>query len=119
MRSLWLFEFSFGVTQIFGGVPRSGGVVKGRGLITMTVTFFGSVLERTNGETAYEAEHCASLKELCDVLVSRYGEPFNELFQSGDCFFLVNGMGVLKTGGFKTVLNPDDRIDVLPFVDAG
>ena len=85
----------------------------------MIVTFFGSVLECTNDEESIETGPCHSLRELSDVLVGRYGEPFNELLIKGECFFLVNGKGVMKSGGLDTLLDSGDRIDILPFVDAG
>ena len=85
----------------------------------MTVNFFGSVIEHTNGERSFEPGPCSSLRELSDALGSRYGESFAELMLSGACFFLVNGKGTAHTGGFDTSLKQGDQIDVLPFVDAG
>ena len=42
-------------------------------------------------------------------------------FLSGEenCFFHVNGRGLMMTGGLDTKLCPDDKIDALLFADAG
>ena len=85
----------------------------------MTVRFHGSMLEYTNGESSFEPGPCLDVQGLVDAIVSRYGEPFAELVRSGACFFLVNGKGLMSTGGLDTPLEMDDRVEVLPFVDAG
>ena len=85
----------------------------------MTVRFFGSVLECTNGENSFEPEHCDSMLRLIEVLSGRYGDPFAELVRSNACFFLVNGKGIMSSGGLDTLLSQGDRVEVLPFVDAG
>ena len=85
----------------------------------MTVKFFGSILEHTNGEMSFEPGTCPSLRELSGLLGSRYGESFTELMLGGACFFLVNGRGTALTGGLDTLLKKGDRVDMLPFVDAG
>jgi len=86
----------------------------------MKVLFYGNVLEYTYGEKSYESADCSNVDELIGRLSGYYGEPFKE-FLLGDetCFFLVNGKGLLMTGGFQTKLNPDDKIEVLPFAEAG
>ena len=84
-----------------------------------TVTFFGSVLENTNGEKSFMPEFCANLQGVVDMLSDRYGDSIKELLLDGSYFPLVNGKGIMMTGGLDTPLNPDDRIEILPFVDAG
>jgi len=85
----------------------------------MTVRFYSSVLESTNGEHTYDPGPCTSLHKLVEELEDRYGKQFGELFRSGAFFFLINGKGTMLTGGLDTSLEQGDRIEVLPFVDAG
>jgi len=86
----------------------------------MTVSFYGSVQDGTNGDKSCEAECTESLYTLIELLGERYGESFKE-FLLGDetCFFLVNGNGIMATGGLRTPLHHDDNIEVLPFVNGG
>jgi len=87
----------------------------------MTVTFHGAITEYTNGEKSFSpTTTCSTLRVLLDELSSYYGESF-ELFIFGNeaCLFLVNGQGVAFSGGLDTLINPGDKIDILPFVDAG
>jgi len=85
----------------------------------MTIQFFSGILEYTNGETIFEPGPCKDMRGLVDALSARYGERFAMLIDRNECFFLVNGKGVMATGGLNTPLSPGDRIDALPFVDAG
>ena len=85
----------------------------------MTVKFHGNILEHTNGENSFEPGSCSNLLGLKDELVSRYGESFAELLSNDALFFLVNGKGTMLTGGLDTPLKKGDRVEVLPFVDAG
>ena len=84
-----------------------------------TVTFFGSVLEYTNGEKSFSPELCTNLQGVVDILAGRYGDPIKDSLLDGSFFPLVNGKGIMMTGGLNTPLYPDDRIEILPFVDAG
>jgi len=86
----------------------------------MKVFFYGNVLKFTNEEKLYNAENCSSIQELAVVLGCKYGELFKDfLFGEENCFFLVNGKPLMNTGGLDTKLHPDDKIEILPFADAG
>jgi molybdopterin converting factor small subunit len=86
----------------------------------MVVTFYGSVLDCTNGEKTFSPGPCPDIRALIGKLAGRYGEATGD-FMAGDetCFFLVNGRGIALTGGLGTKLEPGDKIDILPFADAG
>ena len=86
----------------------------------MKVIFHGSVREYTGGTKNFEAEAPLNLRTLIAVLGEQFGGQFKD-FLLGDntCFFLVNGTGIMTTGGLNTTLKPVDIVDVLPFVDAG
>ena len=85
----------------------------------MNILFYGNVLDYTK-EKSFEAGNCPSVRDLVNILGGHYGERFKE-FLLGDetCFFLVNGKGLMMTGGLDTPLNPDDKVEVLPFAEAG
>jgi molybdopterin converting factor small subunit len=86
----------------------------------MTVLFYGAVLTYTNGEKSFGTEACSSVRDLIDRLGVRYGERAKKfLLGDGTCFFLVNGKGLMASGGLDAKLKPDDKIEVLPFIDAG
>ena len=86
----------------------------------MIVKFYGNVAEQTGGEKTLEPGPCQDLGSLICELGRRYGESFGELLLSGEfCFFLVNGQGVMTTGGLDTPLKQGDRIEVLPLIEAG
>ena len=86
----------------------------------MTVLFYGNVLEYTNGDKSYEPKNSGSVRELIDELERRYGKRLKD-FLLGDetCFFLVNGTGLMMTGGLETKLQQGDKVEALPFADAG
>jgi len=84
------------------------------------VLFYGNLLEYTNGEKVYEADNCSNVKELVCKLGEHFGERLKDFLQGDDnCLFLVNGKGLMMTGGLDTKLVHDDKIEVLPFADAG
>jgi len=92
----------------------------------MTVVFYGNIQERTFGEKSTEINPAKglggkiSLRKLIDLLGERYGVDFRTFLLGDDtCFFLVNGGGVMTTGGLDTPLRKGDTVEVLPFVDAG
>jgi len=86
----------------------------------MVALFYGGVLSQTGGEKSFEPSGCASVRELVDELGSRYGNQFREFLLSGeDCFFLVNGRSIATSGGLGTLLHPGDKVEVLPFIEAG
>jgi len=85
----------------------------------MKVYFYGNVRDYTRGEKMAEPD-CANIRELVSALGKKFGKRFED-FLLGDktCFFLVNGKGVMMTGGLDTRLGPDDRVEILLFADAG
>ena len=86
----------------------------------MKVSFHGNALTHTAGEDSFTSDDAQSIRALIKLLARRYGEDFRA-FLLGDetCFFLVNGKGLMSTGGLDTELRPDDLVEVLPFVHAG
>jgi len=87
----------------------------------MTVAFYGKITEYTNDDRSFiPMTDCSTLRVLLDELSSYYGESFG-LFVNGNetCLVLVNGRGVALSGGLDTPLSQDDRIEILPFVEAG
>ncbi|MCL2410148.1 MAG: MoaD/ThiS family protein [Treponema sp.] len=86
----------------------------------MEVNFYGKILEFTNGEKSHELNDCSNIQELIEKLASFYGEKFKQfLIGENTCFFLVNGKGIMMTGGLETKLTSGDKVEVLPFADAG
>ena len=86
----------------------------------MNVIFYGNVLDYTNGEKSFEVLNCQNVRELVDELGRNYGERLKDfLLGEETCFFLVNGKGIMMTGGLDTKLRPGDKIEVLPFAEAG
>ena len=86
----------------------------------MTVLFYGGALEQTAGERSFEAPYCSNVRDLVSVLGRRFGEGLEKFLLGNEtCFFLVNGKGLMMTGGLDTKLADSDRIEVLPFTEAG
>jgi len=86
----------------------------------MTVIFHGNVQEYTSGKKSYTAGATQSMRTLIETLCEHFGENFREFLLGKDtCFFLVNGKGIIATGGLDTPLHPEDKVDVLPFVGGG
>jgi len=85
----------------------------------MTVWFYLSVLEYTNC-SHLELPQLETLQEVVEELGMRFGEEFYQYLLADDtCFYLVNGKSILHTGGFSTKLQPGDKIEILPVVEAG
>lgn len=86
----------------------------------MTVTFYGGVLAHTDEEKSFSLIECTDVHGAIDELGRRFGEKFRKFLLDGEnCFFLINGRGLAATGGLATILSPGDKIEVLPFIDAG
>ena len=86
----------------------------------MNVLFYSNVLEYTKGEKSYTACNSASVRELIIELGEHYGDRLKEfLLGDSNCIFLVNSTGLMKTGGLDTKLKQGDKIEILPFADAG
>jgi len=53
-------------------------------------------------------------------LSRRYGEGFDSFIAGNDtCLILVNGKGVMMSGGLDAPLAEGDKIEILPVVIAG
>jgi molybdopterin converting factor small subunit len=90
------------------------------GEVLMKVLFYGSVLGYTDGRKSYEDNDCSSVRELVKKLGEHFGEHFkNFLLGEETCFFLINGTGLMMTGGLDTKLQTGDKVEVLPFTEAG
>ena len=86
----------------------------------MTVSFYGNVQEHTSDNKSIEVEGPQSVRTLIEVLGERFGDQFKDFLLGDDtCFFLVNGNGIVTTGGLDTPLSAGDKVEVLPFVDGG
>jgi molybdopterin converting factor small subunit len=60
------------------------------------------------------------VRELISKLGSHFDERFKEfLLGEETCFFLINGKGLMMTGGLDTKIKAGDKIEVLPFAQAG
>jgi len=86
----------------------------------MTVLFYGSVIDHAGGNQSFQFQGCESVRVLINELGRSFGERF-KAFLLGDetCLFLVNGRGIITTGGLDTKLEPTDKIEILPFIEAG
>ena len=86
----------------------------------MDVLFYGNILEHTNGDKLFKAGSSLNIHELISELGRQYGEQFKDFLLGVEtCFFLINGSGIMMTGGLDTELGPNDKIEVLPFAEAG
>ena len=86
----------------------------------MTVTFFGVITRYTNGDKSYTPRAHADLRGLLEELCDYYGEKFTTFVNGNEaCIILINGKGVMLSGGLDSTLNQGDKIEILPFVDAG
>ena len=86
----------------------------------MKISFYSNIRDYTSGEKTFETEDTGCVSSLIDILGERFGEKLkNFLLGENNCFILVNGKGIMTTGGLATTLHPDDKIDVLPFVGGG
>jgi len=86
----------------------------------MTVTFYGSITRYTNGDNAYTPKVHAALRGLLDELSKYYGELFASFINGNEaCIILINGKGIMMSGGLDSALKAGDKIEILPFVDAG
>jgi len=86
----------------------------------MTVTFYSSIIKYTNGDKTYIPKNHPTLRELLDELGSYYGEGFYSFINGNEtCLILINGKGIKLSGGLDSPLDQDDKVEILPFVDAG
>ena len=86
----------------------------------ITVSFYGGVQTYTKGAQSLGVIGCPNVRSLVNELGAHFGEGFKASILSGEnSFFLVNGKGIMSTGGLETELRSGDKIEVLPFIDAG
>ena len=86
----------------------------------MTITFHAEVRDYTQGVGEISIPAASSVRALMDMLGEHFGEQLRQfLFGDDTCFFLVNGKGIMATGGLNTPLADGDTVEVLPFIDAG
>jgi len=86
----------------------------------MIVLIYGGMRQYAGGVGSFVPNSSQSLRMLIDELGCRFGDHFKELLLCGEnCFFLINGRGIMATGGLDTPLSPGDRVEVMPFIDAG
>ena len=86
----------------------------------MFVAFYGGITRFTNGDNTYTPKAHATLRGLLEELAELYGEQFiSFVYGNETCIILINGKGIMLSGGLDSVLDLDDKIEFLPFVDAG
>jgi len=86
----------------------------------LTVTFYGGVTRYTNGDKSYTPKTHAALRGLLEEMGDYYGEQFISFVNGSEtCIILINGKGVMLSGGLDSALDSGDKIEILPFVDAG
>ena len=88
----------------------------------MIVSFYSIVKEYTNGESTYTPQLKANLtlRDMLDELCSNYGQRFKSFIHGNDtCLILINGNGIALTGGLDSPLKQGDKVDILPFIEAG
>jgi len=87
----------------------------------MTVEFYSSITKHTNGDKNYTpTKNHPTLRELLDELGGCYGEGFLSFINGNEtCLILINGKGIKLSGGLDSALYQGDKIEILPFVDAG
>jgi len=86
----------------------------------MVVIFYGSARDYTDGAKSIEIEVCKDLWSLIDCLGARFGGEFKDTLSGGEKWlFLVNGKGIVTTGGLNTPLKQGDKVEVLSIVEAG
>jgi len=86
----------------------------------MEVVFYGNITKHTNGEKTFTPKNHSTLKALIDELSDYYGEDFESIINGTETnLLLVNNVGTALTGGLETPLNKGDKIEILPFVEAG
>ncbi|MCL2425477.1 MAG: MoaD/ThiS family protein [Oscillospiraceae bacterium] len=87
----------------------------------MEVTFYGSIKKHTNGDKIFSPKTThQTLRELLGELGEFYGEDFSCFLQSDEtCLILINGKGIALSGGIDSILRAGDKVEILPFVEAG
>ncbi|MCL2856269.1 MAG: MoaD/ThiS family protein [Oscillospiraceae bacterium] len=86
----------------------------------MTVLFYGSVIDHAGEQQSFRLQGSETVRDLIDALGHHFGQKF-KAFLLGDetCLFLINGKGIMTARGLDTKLEPEDKVEILPFIDAG
>jgi len=78
------------------------------------------MLEYTGGVRSYESSDSPDIRSLIDELGCHFGDKLREfLLGCENCFMLLNEKGIMATGSLDARLQPGDKIEVLPFIEAG
>ena len=86
----------------------------------MEVIFYGIVTRYTGGDKTFSPKSHSTLRGVVDELSGFYGEEFGAFIHGDEtCIFLINGQGVMMSGGLDSPVCFGDKIEILPFVDAG
>ena len=86
----------------------------------MTISLHGKALELAAADGPIRTEGHETLLDLIRWLGETRGEALSDhLLGEDTCFFLVNGRGVMATGGLSTPLTGDDVVDAIPLVGGG
>jgi len=86
----------------------------------MIVTFYSGISKYTNGEKSYTPKNHPTLRGLLEELGEYYGKDFESFINGNEtCLFLINSKGIKLTGGLDSLLEQGDKVEILPFVDAG
>ena len=86
----------------------------------MDVLFYAAITRYTRGEKSFTPKEHSTLRGVLDELCVHYGEEFESfIYASEKCIFLINGQGVMMSGGLDSPVCFGDKIEIIPFVDAG
>ena len=86
----------------------------------MTVLFYGGVIDHAKGAESFQPQQSASVRALLDELGDHFGQDFKQFLQGDEtCLILVNGKALMATGGLDTKLSAGDKVEILPFIEAG
>ncbi|MCD6276197.1 MAG: MoaD family protein [Thermoplasmata archaeon] len=81
------------------------------------VKFFATLRDIT-GVREINVEGVKNIKELLEILYSRYGERFRKEMERKN-MILVNGRNVLDLQGYETKIEEEDEISIFPPVGGG
>ena len=86
----------------------------------MLVTFYSNITKHTNGDRSFTPKIHPTLRGVLEELGDFYGEGFTSFINGNEtCIFLINGKGIKLSGGLDSPLSQGDKVEILPFVDAG
>ena len=91
----------------------------------VVVGFLGSVVEATGTKTTkINVPKGASLEDLVDALISKYGTPFERQTKNGNSIstrlvFMINGKSIHLLQGMRTKLSEGSHITIVPLYMGG